>query len=95
MGSWFVTALAVLLLVPVNAVNILYGGVAIKVDVPASGTIIRGSFKPVYSIELYDGYLGENILVFLVHVLVVLVGCLTDDVNLFVVRQIIINQYVV
>jgi hypothetical protein len=38
----------------------LYGGVAIKVDVPADGSIIRDSFEPVYSIEFHDGYLGES-----------------------------------
>ena len=44
---------------PVAAKNIMYGGVVIKVDTPSDGKLIRGSFEPQFSIELYDGFLGK------------------------------------
>ena len=52
-------ALLVLVSSPVAAKNIYYGGVVIKVDTPSDGELIRGSFEPQFSIEFYDGYLGE------------------------------------
>ena len=48
------------LLAPVHAMNIIYGGVMIKVDVPADGAVIRGSFEPLYTVEFHEGYLGKR-----------------------------------
>jgi hypothetical protein len=59
MASWWLASLAALL-APVDAMNIIYGGVMIKVDVPADGAVIRGSFEPLYTVEFHEGFLGKS-----------------------------------
>jgi hypothetical protein len=59
MASWWLASLAALL-APVDAMNIIYGGVMIKMDVPADGAVIRGSFEPLYTVEFHEGFLGKS-----------------------------------